>query len=128
MTRPPEREPFPLSRLAAWHNPRGKEKRSKTSESKLEKKKPVAEVKDGKIVFSPDMATTLIYLCVLLQDRELMPVMLEVAEDEGDAKDLLEAAAVAVGSIAGQILQAREKAAEKGESKSNPEKRPSAKA
>ena len=54
--------------------------------------------------------------------------MLEVAEDEGDAKDLLEAAAVAVGSIAGQILQAREKAAEKGESKSNPEKRPSAKA
>jgi hypothetical protein len=57
-----------------------------------------------------------------------MPIILEIAEDEADAKDLLQATAVAVGSIAEQILQAREKAAKKGEDKPNPEKRPSAKA
>lgn len=94
----------------------------------MEKKKPVAEIKNGKIVFSPDMATTLIFLCVLLQNRDLMPVVLEIAEDEGDAKDLLESVAVAVGSIAEQILKEREKSAKKGEETADPAKRPIAKA
>jgi hypothetical protein len=95
----------------------------------LEKKKPNVEVKEGKIIFSPDMATTLVYLCVLLNDRELMPVVLEVAEDENDAKDLLKAAAVAVGSIAEEILRAREKAEKKGgDEKAESAKRPLAKA
>jgi hypothetical protein len=57
-----------------------------------------------------------------------MPIVLEVAEDETDAKDLLNAAAVAVGSISEQILQAREKAARKGDESAKPAKRPSAKA
>jgi hypothetical protein len=57
-----------------------------------------------------------------------MPMVLEIAEDEADAKDLLQATAVAMGSIAEQILQAREKSARKGKEKANPEKRPSAKA
>jgi hypothetical protein len=98
------------------------------SQSRLEKKKTSVEVKNGKIIFSPDAATTLMYLCVLLNDRDLMPIILEIAEDGADAKDLLQATAVAMGSIAEQILQAREKAAKKGEDKPNPEKRPSAKA
>jgi hypothetical protein len=98
------------------------------SQSRLEKKKTSVEVKNGKIIFSPDATTTLMYLCVLLNDRDLMPIILEIAEDEADAKDLLQATAVAMGSIAEQILQAREKSAEKGKEKANPEKRPSAKA
>jgi hypothetical protein len=111
-----------------WHNALRKGKKLEKSKSNTEKKKPSVEVKEGKIIFSPDPATALIYLCVLLNDRDLMPMVLEIAEDEADAKDLLQATAVAMGSIAEQILQAREKSAEKGKEKANPEKRPSAKA
>jgi hypothetical protein len=57
-----------------------------------------------------------------------MPSVLEAAEDEEDAKDLLNAAGVAVGSIAEQILQSREKAAKKGDESAKAAKRPVAKA
>jgi hypothetical protein len=108
--------------------PHGKERKLEKGLSNTGKKKPSAEVKDGKITFSPDPATALVYLCVLLDSRDLMPSVLEVAEDEEDAKDLLNAAGVAVGSIAEQILQAREKAAKKGDESAKAAKRPVAKA
>jgi hypothetical protein len=96
MTRPLEREPFPLSRRAAWHNAtrKGKKARKGLNQTR-EKRSRASRSKTGRSSFSPDPATALIYLCVLLNSRDLMPIVLEIAEDEEDAKDLLNAAAVA---------------------------------